>query len=92
MNEDWTAIMDSEVMRNYLQAELAKEAAVKPKPEIDEESVVEAFVDFEDQIKNDPKLLFAFKQYQKKIGSDSNYAKQCNPLFAQAVMMLDLDE
>jgi hypothetical protein len=98
MDADWAAVMDSEVFRNYLQGELRKEAAEKAEARlaaektVEEQPVIEAFVEFESKIKNDPKMLFTFKQLQKKIASDPDYARSCNPLFAQAVMMLDLDQ
>jgi len=59
---------------------------------IEEQPVIEAFVEFEEKVKNDPKMLFTFKQLQKKLASDPDYVRSCNPLFAQAVMMLDLDD
>jgi hypothetical protein len=98
MDADWAAVMDSEVFRNYLQGELRKEAAEKAAAQIavpetvEEQPVVEAFAEFEEKVKRDPKMLFTFRQLQKKIASDPDYAHSCNPLFAQAVMMLDLDE
>lgn len=100
MDADWSAVMDSEVFRNYLQSELRKDAveqaesAAKQAAElaINEELVVQAFIEFEDKVNNDPKMWFTFKQLQKKIASDPDYASSCNPLFAQAVMMLDLDD
>ena len=100
MDADWAAVMDSEVFRNYLQGELRKEAAEQAEAAakqaaelaIDEEPVVQALIEFEDKVKNDPKMLFTFKQLQKKIASDPDYARSCNPLFAQAVMMLDIDD
>lgn len=98
MDADWAAIMDSEVFRNYLQGELRKEAAAEAAAQkaaqetIEEQPVIEAFVEFEEKVKKDPKMLFTFKQLQKKLASDPDYARSCNPLFAQAVMMLDLDD
>lgn len=90
MNEDWNALMDSEVMRNYLQQELSKEA--QPEPQISEEKVVSEFAAFENQINENEEMKQAFLLLQKKLGSDQEYAQACDPLFVQAVMMLDLDE
>lgn len=93
MDMDKAAIMDSEIMRNYLKNELKKEAESKPSvPEVNEEEVVQAFTNFESEIKDNPKTLAVFKALQTKFGSDKEYAKSCDPLFVQAVMMLDLDQ
>lgn len=94
MDMDTAAIMDSEVMRSYLENELKKEKQQQTHTvaHVNEDEVVEAFHDFEDSIKKDAKKLAVFKTLQRKFSSDVEYAKKCNPLFVQAVMMLDLDE
>lgn len=89
---DWAALMDSEVMRNYLQSELSREAAIKPEIVVDDDRVVESFIDFEEQVQKNDKMRFVFQQLQTKFASDPEYARRCDPLFVQAVMILDIGE
>lgn len=91
-NMDLAALMNSEVMRIYLQNEITKTAAKENLSTIEEPEVVDGFIDFENKIKQNPKMLFAFQQLQKKFASDQIYVESCNPLFVQAVMMLDINE
>ena len=60
---DSAALMDSKVVCDYLQSELVKEASVKTEPSVDEEQVVEAFVDFEEQVQKNEKMLSLKEQY-----------------------------
>lgn len=91
MNMDYMALNDSEVMTSYLKAEMLKEANLQKK-EVNEGDIISAFSNFEKLVKGDKKMSLAFKTLQDRFKSDPAYAQSCDPLFVQAVAILDLDE
>lgn len=88
--EDWSAAMSSEVFREYAQNELKKEA-MKPSSENEMEANFKFFKEIEGQINNSPKMKQAYKALQEKFASDEDYRMKTNPIFVNAVMMLELD-
>lgn len=88
-NADWNAVMSSEIFREYLKSESFKTA--QPLPVEDSTGVVDAFLQFQEKVQANPKLLLAFRTLQNKFSSDAAYRSQVNPHFAEAVMLLDLD-
>lgn len=89
--EDWAAVMDSEVMRTYLAAEMRKEAQQTPEPEVaNEAQVLEEFAEFEKKVLASPKMKTTFRALQKKFLTDPNYTAKVDPKFVQGVMMLNL--
>jgi len=89
--EDWNAAMDSEVFREYLKAELQKEAMPKPEPQpIDKAQVLEEFVEFEKKVLSTPKMKMAFMALQQKFRTDPEYTAKVDPSFVEGVMLLNL--
>ncbi len=91
MDMDWAAINDSEVMRNYLRVELAKEASCRP-PVIKQEDVLRDFQKFQAAVKEDSKLRLTFKKLQEKFADDPEYTSKVDPKFVEGVMLLDLEQ
>lgn len=90
--QDWKAAISSEVFREYLKNELTKEAQMANVPSIDSDAIVEQFHNFQAQVNQDPKLLKAFQVLQKKFAQDEVYRNKTNPIFVEAVMMLELQD
>lgn len=90
-HEDWSAALSSEVFRNFIQAELAKEASVKDQEELEEMKVIQAFAALEEKIRSTPELCEKFKKLQEKFINDPS-SRNKNPKFAESVMLLDLDK
>lgn len=95
---DYKAAMNSEIFREYAKIEksrMQKEAYEKEKAkELEAENdfkMMEQFAAMELEIKDSPKKLLAFKALKEKFATDQEYTKKVNPLFVQAVMMLNLD-
>lgn len=88
--EDWSAAMNSEIFREYLKNELVKEAQTPKEPSVVE--LHEQLESFEQAVKNDPKMLKAFKILQKKFATDQAYADSVNPAFVAGVLMLNLSD
>lgn len=90
--EDWNAAMSSEIFREYLAAELQKQAQAKSEPQVDSEEVMDQWDQLESQIQSNPKLVQAFSALRQKFIDDPDYAEQVNPSFVKGVFMLDLPE
>jgi len=88
--EDWSAAMSSEIFREYLKNEITKEAQAPKEPTV--EQIHQQLEDLEENIKNNPKMLNAFKILQKKFATDQNYADKVNPAFVAGVLMLNLSD
>lgn len=90
-NSDWDTILkSSEVFRNYVDNELAKEAQVST----NEDEMLEAIIELEafaEGVKNSPQKLAIFKNFQKRFASEPEYTATVHPSFVTAVMMLKLD-
>jgi len=91
MDMDLAALMDSEVMMNYLRGELVKKAACHL-PQTDLKKVLRDFEDFESAVKKNPQLRFAFLKLQEKFKDDPEYTSEVEPSFVEGVMLLDLGE
>ena len=99
---DWQAAMDSEVFRNYMAAELRREAEEevnKPTPaqrmdnEIDEmDRALTAMDKFEEQIRKHPELLAKFKQAKAFLINNPDAHENVDSNFIKGLMMLDLEE
>ena len=99
-NQDWKAITSSEVFRNFVIAELQKEAeeeANKETPEQIEEReaaeakrVLEAFGELESRLKKDPRLLSTFVRAKQAILQNAVDIEKVDPAFVEGLMMLDL--
>jgi len=87
--EDWNAAMSSEIFREYLGNELAKEANSKP-IEPSENDVRQEFLKFQEMVLETPHMKTAFKKLQDKFLTDSEYASNINPDFVKGVLALDL--
>lgn len=96
---DWKAAMNSEVFRGFVVSELqriqneklTKEAAEKEAKEQEAETI-EAFAAFERQVRESPEKLRAFRALKDRFATDADYKAKTNPLFVEAVMLLNLDE
>jgi|LauGreDrversion4_2_1035121.scaffolds.fasta_scaffold44738_2 hypothetical protein len=101
-DQDLNALMSSEVFRNYLAIEQEREAKahlltdeqVKSASRKFEEQnkVLEAFANFELQVKGDEILKKAFLDMQHQISSNPELAKKLGNKFVNAIMMLDLED
>lgn len=87
---NWKSAMSSEIFREYVQNELAKEAS-QPSPQAELEDSFKLFQQVEAQIKQSPKAKQAYKVLQQKFATDDNYRMKTNKSFVDAVMMLNLD-
>ena len=92
MNEDWTALMSSDVFSEYLKNELKKEAnqPKEAKPELG--SVLDSFASFEKKVNENPKLKRAFSKWQEVFSSDMVYRDRVDQDFVDAVMMLNIKD
>ena len=101
-DQDWKAIISSEVFRNYVVAQLQKEAAEeasKPAPEqlLEQETdemdqALTAMDEFEAQIKKSPQLLDTFKKAKAALLARPELLGKVDPNFVKGIMMLDLPE
>lgn len=89
-NMDWAAATNSEIFREYVKQELAKEP--KKEAQIDEGKLFDNFDQFEKEVRSSTKKMASFRALQNKFINDPDYADQCQPDFVSAVMMLNLDE
>lgn len=97
--EDWAAAMSSEVFREYMAAEMKKQAAteVQQREEllnkvVDKDQVLSELSQLEAHINNNPKLLKAFSILRQKFIEDPEYTSKVDPLFVRGVLMLDLQD
>jgi len=89
--EDWNALMSSEVFREYLKAEMQKEAIPEPEPPpVDREKVLKEFQDLEQRVRKSSQMKMAFQALQKKFKTDPEYTKKVDPLFVEGVLLLNL--
>lgn len=100
---DWKAAMNSEIFREYVSNELNREAqekAERPQKEATalkkemehREKVLDAFADFEKELKSKPLLLNKFKQARQILLNNPEIADKTDPKFIDGIMMLDLGE
>lgn len=87
IDRDWEILLNSETFRNYLNTELEKEAKII-QPNLEQE--LGEFVAFEQQVNENPRLKSVFAALKNKFETDIAYAEQCNPLFVEAVLALEL--
>lgn len=99
MNEDWKAALSSEIFREYLKNELAKEAQetqqkslAKKEAKKNKKKTLKQFEELSERIKRDPQLKFAFKTLKEKFYTDPEYRAKTDPNFVNGVMMLFLDD
>ncbi len=101
-DQDWKAAISSEVFRNYVMAELQKEAveeANKETPEqklerdtVEMDNALTAMDKFESQIKRSPQLLARFKAAKEALLANPELLNKVDPNFVQGIMMLDLPD
>ena len=89
---NWKAAMSSEIFREYLKNELAKEASMPSIPKLNEDQVLNELEEFQTKVKNDPYLKSAFLKLQQKFATDPVYRSKTNAKFVEGVMLLDLDQ
>ncbi len=90
MNEDWAAIMSSDVFSEYLRNELKKEASQQKEPEPELDSVLDSFAEFEKKVNENPRLKRAFAKWQEVFSEDMMYRDRVDQNFVDAVMMLNI--
>ena len=88
---DWQALMSSEVFRNYMQAELIREASEKTNFETKEKEALKEFERLKRVIEASPKLKETFRMLKKAFLENDEYREQANPAFVHGVYMLNLD-
>ena len=91
---DWKAAVNSEIFREYMKAELAKEEQVKLAEEKanDISVVYDEFKAMEQRINSNPRVKKAFVEFKEKLMSDPEFSKKANQKLAEVVMMLDLGD
>lgn len=99
-NQDWKAITSSEVFRNFAMAELQREAAEEANKETpeqinerkaeEEKRALEAFGEFEQLLRNNPRLLATFVRVKQAILQNAVDIERVDPAFVEGIMMLDL--
>jgi hypothetical protein len=91
---DWKAVCDSEIFREYVKAELAKEEQVKLANEKanDTSILFDEFKALEQRINGNLKVKKAFKEFKDRLMVDPEFAKKANQKLAEVVMMLDLGD
>ena len=92
---DWKAAMSSEIFREYLKDELAKQANKREEPPPSPENLDILLTDFkalESKINDNPQLRQAFVALRDKLASDPEYRGKVKKELVDGVMMLFLDE
>lgn len=89
--EDWTAAMSSEIFREYAKNELRKEAT-QVEESVNVDDVLDRFAEVEEMIRSNPKAKAEFKLLKDKLLEDPEYASKVNKKFADAVLLLNLDD
>jgi len=90
----WRSCMASEIFRNYIFNETAKEKAnIKSAEKIAEENleIMNSFEQFQQQINESPKLKDTFKQLQHIFATNQKYTQTVDPLFVEGVLLLKID-
>lgn len=90
--EDWNAALSSEVFREYMKAELRKEAQAVNENKVDEKQVLREFEEFEKSVNSSEKMRATFKALQDKFAHDPEYTAKVDPAFVQGVMRLNLSK
>lgn len=91
LDRDWEILLNSETFRNYLDIEVKKEAKAKQNEPILAEQI-DAFEAFEQKVRDNVQLKFAFSTLKHKFLTDPEYTDKCDPLFVQAVLSLNIEE
>ena len=90
----WRNCMDSEIFRNYVFNETAKNKAnVKSAEQIAEENleIMNNFEDFQIQVNSSVKLKDTFKKLQQIFLTNEKYAATVDPLFVEGILLLKFD-
>lgn len=94
---DWKAAMNSEIFRDYARNEIHQQIQIKAQQQEEAKQIkedkldlLEAFQEFERQVRSSPKKLAIFQTLQNKFAIDPEYAATVKKSFVEAVMMLDL--
>jgi hypothetical protein len=91
---DHRAIMDSEIFRGYLAAELQKQAANKKTAEQianEELEVLNQFEEFQSKVNSSKKQKAVFKHLQTVFQTNEKYAATVDPKFVELVLLLNID-
>ena len=102
-DQDWRAAMSSEIFREFVAAELRKEAFAKTESErvnaqkaeqelTEKERVLEAMDVFEEKLKQSPELLAKFKTAKQTLLSNPQLIEKVDSNFVNGLMMLDLGD
>ena len=97
MDMDWKAALSSEIFSEYLKTavpDMIKKQAVEIEPKISQEEeseIVKQFEAFQEDIRNSPKKLAAFRALREKIISDDDYRAKTKKAFVDAILLLDLE-
>lgn len=89
--EDWSAVMSSEVFREYLKNEERRLQVAEASPHIDKTEEMHQLMAIESSINKNPKMLKVFATLKHKFLTDPEYTAKVDPLFVEGVLMLDLD-
>lgn len=101
--QDWAACMDSEIFRNYVSAELRKEAEIEANRPAEEAAALhrelegrhEAFAkleEFEKAVRRNPGLLENFRRAKQALVDHPEILEKVDKKFINGLMMLDLGE
>jgi len=86
--------MDSEIFRNYVFAETAKEKAnIKSAEQIADENleIMNNFEEFQNHVNGSLKLKDTFKKLQTLFLTNEKYAATVDPLFVEGILLLKFD-
>ena len=92
---DWSAAISSEVFRNYVSNQLAKEASENKTAEqelMDEAKIMEEFDNLQKRINESPKLKAGFKKLQDIFLKNAEYKETVDPKFVEGILLLEIDE
>jgi len=91
-----SALNFSEILAEYVEIELKKEAEVLRDKQINDEkaseTAAEDFLAFQDSVNATPHLKQAFKEIQTLLSTNPEYAKTVDAGFVSGVMLLKIDE
>ncbi len=93
--EDNSALLSSEVFRNFASSELMKEkAAIKTAEQLsqEKEAAIDAFNEFQKKVNASAKLKKTFKKLQEQFLTNAELAEQTDPAFLEGVLLLDIEE
>ena len=89
--EDWSAVMSSEVFREYLKIQAQQKAQVVEPPPVDKTEEMHQLMELESSINKNPHMLRVFSAWKHKFLTDPEYTAKVDPKFVEGVLMLDLD-